>query len=171
MALLSGMIVTACSNQATAGVTPSPTPSPPATPPAAAILESGCGSTPVYGGSIPKWLDDAVGHNSPGTPFVITHPPIAGGFLFTHPLRAGHPTNPGNKVLWAVGPTRNGSTLYIDVHPFRASSPNIHEEHIANSGPGNIYPDGVDVPTAGCWQFDLRWATYHAQVELNYTSS
>jgi hypothetical protein len=99
---------------------------------------------------------------------VLGHPPLAAGFLFVQPLRAGHPDNPSNKVLWVVGPTRNGSTLTIDAHPLGATSPAIHETHIANSGPGQIYPDGVDVPTAGCWQFDLRWAGNHTQMELNY---
>ena len=38
----------------------------------------------------------------------------------------------------------------------------------ANSGPGEIYPDGLDVPTAGCWRFDLRWANGRATVDLEY---
>jgi hypothetical protein len=49
-------------------------------------------------------------------------------------------------------------------------TPTVHEVRPADSGPGEIYPDGVDVPSAGCWQFDLQWANSHARVELNYVA-
>jgi len=66
---------------------------------------------------------------------------------------------------------RERGPLTIDGHPLGATTPAVHEVLPANSGPGEIYPSFVDVPTAGCWQFDLRWATSHAQVELDYVSS
>ena len=47
--------------------------------------------------------------------------------------------------------------------------PAIHVIQPDNSSPGNIYPSIVDVPTAGCWQFDLRWASSHTQAELMYS--
>jgi hypothetical protein len=52
-----------------------------------------------------------------------------------------------------------------------AVTPAIHERDDANSSPGEIYPSIVDVPTARWWQFDLRWASSHAQVELTYIAS
>ena len=161
----------ACSGQATTG----PTSSPAAivkSPAATAVAGGGsCGSTMVVQGSIPQWLDDAGGHNNPrGLPYVIAHPEVAAGFLFAHPLRAGHPENPANKILWVVRTPRTGP-LTIDGHPVGAARPTIHEILPANSGPGEIYPSFVDAPTAGCWQFDLRWANSHTQVELNYVAS
>ena len=152
---------------------------PPASPPAvqnspAASPVAGpgsCGATTVVAGSIPAWLDKAGAHNNPsGTPYVIAHPELAAGFLFADPLRTGHPDSPANKILWVVRTPRTGP-MTIDGHPLGATTPPVHEVLPANSGPGEIYPSYVDAPTAGCWQFDLRWATSHAQVELNYVSS
>jgi len=129
-----------------------------------------CGSTTVVQGSIPKWLDDAGGHNNPiGLPYVVAHPELAAGFLFVQLLRVGHPENPANKILWVVRTPRTGP-LTIDGHPLGAASPTVHEILPANSGPGEIYPSFIDAPTVGCWQFDLQWANSHAQVELNYVS-
>lgn len=158
-------LLVACSSQASARSAPS---SSPAAQPS--VVSTGCGSTPVLHGGIPTWLDDAGGHNIPGfLNYVIAHPPLTAGFLFSYPLRAGHPENPSNKVLWVVRTARNGP-LIIDGHPLGAQTPTVHDERPDNSSPGQIYPDGTDVPIAGCWQFDLRWANSHVQVELGYTT-
>jgi hypothetical protein len=171
VAVVISFVLVACSGQAAARPTSSPRvagKSPAASAVAGAVS---CGSTTVVQGSIPQWLDDAGGHNNPsGLPYVIAHPDLAAGFLFAYPLRAGHPENPANKILWVVRTPRNGS-LTIDGHPVGSALPTIHEILPANSGPGEIYPSYVDALTAGCWEFDLKWATSHAQVELNYVPS
>ena len=163
--------LTACSGEAVARPITSPAASG-RSPAASAVAGAvNCGSTKVVQGSIPQWLDDAGGHNNPsGLPYVIAHPDLAAGFLFAHPLRAGHPENPANKILWVVRTPRTGP-LTIDGHPLGAARPTVHEMLPANSGPGEIYPSYVDAPTAGCWQFELQWANSHAQVELNYVAS
>jgi hypothetical protein len=172
IAAVIALALAGCSTQAAPLPTTSPTPVPDETPPSSAVIESNCGSTPIYRGSIPHWLDVAGGYNNPRElPYVIGHPALAAGFIFGYPLRAGHPDNPGNKILWVVKAPRNRSSLTVDAHPLGASSPAIHETFPANAGPGEIYPDGVDVPTAGCWQFDLRWGNNDVQVELNYKGS
>ena len=144
----------------------------PQTPIATAIAGAGgCGSTAALQGSIPPWLDGAGAHNNPrGLSYVIAHPPLAAGFLFGNPLRAGHPENRANKILWVVRTPRNGP-LTIDGHPLGAVTPATHQLLPDNSSPGEIYPSIVDVPTPGCWQFELRWATSHAQVELSFIGS
>jgi hypothetical protein len=165
------IVLAACSGEAATRPTPSSAPAS-ERPSASAVAGAvSCGSTTVVQGSIPPWLDKAGSHNNPpGLPYVIAHPEVAAGFLFAHPLRTGHPENPANKILWVVRMPRTGP-LTIDGHPLGAPMPMVHVILPANSGPGEIYPSFVDVPTAGCWQFDLRWATSHTQVELNYVVS
>ncbi len=141
------------------------------TPPttAATTVAGGCGSTNVYNGGVPEWLDAAGAHNNPnGLPYLVATPPIAAGFLFGAPLRAGHPTDPTNKILWVVGEPREGAELRIIGHPFEASTPEVQTSVLASSSPGEIYPSVVDVPRPGCWHFDLYWAGHTAGVELAY---
>jgi len=128
----------------------------------------GCGSTQARVGAVPAWLDAAAGHNVPQLPYVIAVPASAAGFLFARPLRAGHPENPANKILWVVRTPRQGSSLEVDGHPLGSAGPIVHQSQPADSFPGEIYPSIIDVPTSGCWRFMLQWATDRAEVDLNY---
>lgn len=132
------------------------------------VVAGGCGSTQVYRDGVPAWLMDAAGGGSGlgALPYVIAHPTVAGGFLFSFPLQAGHPR--GNKVLWAVRTPREDGPLEILAHPLNSPTPVVRETRPADSGPGEIYPDGLDVPSAGCWEVSLSWPTAKAQIELNY---
>jgi hypothetical protein len=147
-----------------------PSATPTADIPASATPIGGCSANPVYRGPIPAWLGVADGDNTPqGLPWVVATPPIAAAFIFSNPLRAGHPENPYNKVPWVVRTSRAGSDLEVTARSLGASSPVISDRRPANSGPGEIYPDGLDVPTSGCWRFDLPWANDRATVDLEYT--
>jgi len=165
LATITSLLLIACSGQAAARPTTSST----TQTTAASVSADGCGVTAVVRGGVPGWLDEAGGHNNPtGLRYVIGHPALAAGFLFGDPLRVGHPENPANKILWVVRTPRQGSQLVVDGHPLGATEPQVHLAQPANSSPGEIYPSIVDVPSAGCWQFDLQWAHSHVQVELNY---
>jgi hypothetical protein len=100
----------------------------------------------------------------------MAHPALAGGFLFGYPLRAGHPDNPSNKILWAVRTPQQGAPLVLDAHPLGAQSPQVRYTRAADSGPGEIYPSIIDVPLPGCWVVSLSWATGKATVELEYAA-
>jgi hypothetical protein len=162
------LLMMGCSGQSTAA---SPTHSPVTNSSlhSAAVVDGGCGSTSVAKGHVPSWLDEAGAHNNPDfLPYVVAVPADAAGFIFGYPLRAGHPENPSNKILWVVRLPRGGSGLEITGHPADATKPTIDVAVPANSGPGEIYPSIVDVPQPGCWHFDLAWAGHHAAVELMY---
>ena len=155
------LVLAGCSTTTTSS-TAIPTPS-------AAVLAGGCGSTPLMQGHVPAWVDQAGAHNNPdGLPYVIADPSQAAGFIFGNPLRAGHPDNPTNKILWVVGLPRNGSSLVITGHPLPTATPIVAQSEPADSSPGEIYPSIVDVPEPGCWHFDLAWAGHHASVDLLY---
>ena len=166
IALIAWLAVAACSSSSSAAATPRPSPSPIT---AAAIVPGGCGGTQVYKGGVPDWLNGAGADNNPtGLPYFITDPPNAAGFLFAYPLRAGNASDPNNKILWVVGIPRGGNPLHITGHPQNATTPTIDQAFPANSSPGEIYPSIVDVPTAGCWHFDLSWGKNKSSVDLVY---
>ncbi len=151
------MLLAGCSTAPTSS-SPSPTgPTQANVPAGATVVAGGCGSTSIVKGHVPAWLDEAGAHNNPDSaPYVLATPQQAAGFIFGYPLRAGHPDNPSNKILWVVGLPRNGS------------SPTITQSQPADSSPGEIYPSIIDVPQPGCWHFDLAWAGHKASVELLY---
>jgi hypothetical protein len=138
-------------------------------PPDTAIIPGGCGESHLYKGGEPAWLDSAGAHNNPtGLPYAVASNQTAAGFIFGYPLRAGHPSNPANKILWVVGFPREGSPLDITAQlPILGPAP-VHQSEPADSEPGEIYPSIVDVPQAGCWRFELSWGAHHDVVYLQY---
>jgi hypothetical protein len=137
---------------------------------APAVPTSCSGTVSSQGSVAPGWVDAAGGHNNPtGIRFTIEQSQTVAGFVFGYPLRAGHPENPANKILWVVRLPRGGSDLTINAHPLGAASPVVKVVQPANSGPGEIYPSIVDVPTAGCWVLNLAWGSHRAALALAYS--
>lgn len=159
-ALVAGvaLMVVACSGPPARTADASASPSQAA--PSASIPGGGCGNTPIHKGGIPSWATE----NAPASlPYVVATPDIAMGYLFTNPLRTGPDAN---KILWYVRTPRNGSALTAVGHPLGRSSPTARFSSDDNSGPGEIYPSGPTVPTAGCWHFTLSWHGNVAAVDL-----
>lgn len=160
--------------------TPTPaasSPEPPHTPapaefislPDAQQIDGGCGQTTMVKGGVSETLARSTGNNVPtGVPYAIARPPIAAAFVFGHPL---HMPDSGitssNKILWVVGTARTGPLL-VEGRPLGRSAPFVAFTFPANSGPGEIYPSGVDVPEPGCWRFTLQWAGQQAEIDLLY---
>ena len=118
---------------------------------------------------MPAWVDVAGGHNNPkGVPFTIDQAQTVAAYIWGYPLRAGHPETPSNKIMFVVRAPRGGSDLTITAHPLGAATPAVKVVQAANSGPGEIYPSIVDVPTAGCWTLDLAWGPHKATLDLPY---
>jgi hypothetical protein len=135
----------------------------------APAVDANCGATAVVQGDIPDTLVTWAGHNAPtGLPYAVARPAIAAAFLFGYPLHvraAG--ASATNKILWVVGTARTGD-LAIEGTPLGRSAPVVRYSFPPNSGPGEIYPSGVDVPEPGCWSFTLRWAGQTASIDLLY---
>lgn len=117
---------------------------------------------------MPTWLHDGIQGltEMEDAPYALAGPSPIAGFLLAYPLKAD--ANAPAKILWVVGTPRNHGSLEIRVHPTGAAEPALTASRPADSGP-TIYPDGVQVPTAGCWHFSLQWATGHADLDLLYS--
>ena len=134
----------------------------------AAVLSASCGLTPILKGGAPDWAHKLEGSQTYQdlVPYVLASPPTAIGFLFGYPLRAGHPQNPSNKILWLVElPPRAGS-LDITAHPKGAAAPEF-AVGAAFLDSGDV-PSIVDAPQPGCWTLNISWSGHHARVDLNY---
>ena len=175
-AVVLALVTAACS--ATTSTTPSAIKSPvvpsqivpTSSPLASAIAVSGgCGATQVYRGGMPAWLSQGIQGLTgvENAPYALAGPTPIAALLLVYPPRTGTNTS---KILWVVGTPRNNAPLTIRVNPSGAAEPAIAVSRPADSGPGEIYPDGVSVPTSGCWHFKLQWATGSAELDLSYSS-
>jgi hypothetical protein len=128
---------------------------------------SACVPAPIQHGAPPSWSQAAWSASSPDfrIPYALASGDTAGAFFFADPIHAGHPENPSNKVLWVVGSPRNGNSLRI-VARRPGSSKVVRMQFPANSGPGEIYPSGVDLPSAGCWKLSLAWGAHRASIDV-----
>ncbi|RCG26176.1 hypothetical protein DQ384_29830 [Sphaerisporangium album] len=132
--------------------------------PVSGETRQGCGDTPVRDGSPPAWASV----NAPGTRFVLGREGNALGYLFTQPLRAGHPADPANKILWYVRQPREAKPLRVLAHPRGREHPVVELRFPSDSGPGEIYPSITDLPRPGCWTLELTWGSHHDTVDLFY---
>jgi hypothetical protein len=132
-----------------------------------------CIPTPIHHGAPPTWTAAAWSDSSPGftVPYALASRNAAAAFLFSGALRAGHPTNPANKVLWVVRFPRDGHPLEITARLSTDPSQVVRISRPADSSPGEIYPSYVDLPTAGCWRLELAWDTHRASVEVQVRSA
>lgn len=114
---------------------------------------------------MPLWVLEA---GAPSyLPYAVAASQRVTAVIFSYPLKAGHPTDPANKILWVVHQPGTASVLQIDGHAINAITPSFHQTEPAASF-RNIYPSIVDVSTSGCWHLDLSWSGYRDVVELPY---
>lgn len=148
---------------------------------AAALLLASCGHStrrvadartcvpaPIHTSAPPDWTAAAWSDSSPGfrAPYALASGDSAAAFMFSHTLRAGHPTDPGNKILWVVRFPRNGKPLIISARWSADPSMRVRFVQPADSSPGEIYPSGIDLPRPGCWKLTLTWGEHRASVDL-----
>jgi hypothetical protein len=131
--------------------------------PSGSTVPGGCGGTPIRVGPAPDWAVGAVVMT--GRYVMSAEGNLIGVF---GQLRAGHPEDPANKVLWVVREPRGGAPLRLTLRPAEATAPQVTVEQPANSWPGEIYPSIVDVPTPGCWQVVAEWNGNRATLDLLY---
>jgi len=87
------------------------------------------------------------------------------GVLFGQPLTSPpHPRVRQNKILWV-------SRLGGDGRPPRIAAKLVDSDvavvRLVHGGPGSL---SVDLPSAGCWHFDLTWSGHSDQLYVPYQS-
>ncbi|MBJ7601190.1 MAG: hypothetical protein JF922_24345 [Candidatus Dormibacteraeota bacterium] len=88
-------------------------------------------------------------------PWALSHSGTALAYLFARQLVAGdaRPDGSSNKVLWVTRDHPGG--LRIEAHPAGDAEPVITIQGAITYA--NQMPSEVDLPTPGCWSFDLSW--------------
>jgi hypothetical protein len=69
-------------------------------------------------------------------------------------------------VLWIVRFPRDGHPLTITARLGADPSDVVRIQRPAESGPGEIYPSGVELPKPGCWRLALAWGPHRASIDV-----
>ncbi|MFY1615550.1 hypothetical protein [Micromonospora sp. WMMD736] len=139
-------------------------PAPTAGHPAAAA--TGCAAH-VETGSLPDWADEGF-HGDSRMPHVFGARGEIVAVLFGHPLAQVRPDASSNKILWVARPATTSpaagvSTTLEIIATLDGTDTRVTHEVAA--GPG---PSIIDMPRAGCWHLDLRWAGRTDTMDLVY---
>ena len=138
--------------------------------PRSGAASRGCVTPSTSPDDVPPWT--AAAEPPLRVPHAMSDDGEVEAFLFGEPLRAGHPRgepgDPNNKILWVVHQPRGGRPLQITATRLDGEVDTVQLSLPANSGPGEIYPSIVDVPTAGCWHFALAWNGNQSAINLEY---
>jgi hypothetical protein len=126
-----------------------------------------CAPAPIRKSNAPSWAEGV----PPGLPYAVAKGAKIAGFFFTHPLRAGHPTNPENKVLWVAAAGPVARTLKITARLAGTERPAVHFTFPAASGGGIAFPSLIDLPSAGCWHLVLNWHARAADINIQVRHS
>ena len=129
---------------------------------------SSCSSAVVYG-SLPTWARSGFSPPSVAMPHVLgSRGDIVAVLWARHdPLVTPTPPNRANKILW-VSKLSVGSSLEITARQLiGGTAVGAVQRRTVLGGPG---PSTIDMPTAGCWQFTLRWSGHVDTVDLPYAA-
>jgi hypothetical protein len=138
-----------------------------------AVSASSCASAVVYG-SLPTWARSGFTPPSVAMPYVLgSRGDIVAVLWAQHdPLVTPTPPNRANKILWVsklpVAAGSSWSSLQITARQLIGGAPvGAVQRRTVLGGPG---PSTIDMPTAGCWQFTLRWSGNVDTVNLPYAA-
>jgi hypothetical protein len=138
-----------------------------------AVAASSCASAVVYG-SLPTWARSGFTPPSVAMPYVLgSRGDIVAVLWAQHdPLVTPTPPNRANKILWVsklpVAAGSSWSSLQITARQLIGGAPvGAVQRRTVLGGPG---PSTIDMPTAGCWQFTLRWSGNVDTVNLPYAA-
>lgn len=158
--MLTLMTACACSS-------PTPTAARASPPSAGGTGELTCTSA-ITVAPLPTWAQ--AGFTPPDQPVPQVHGVDGSilGVVFGDPLRAPNVSGHNNKILWVASPLSGSAPSPripdLKIHATLNGS-DVAIDRVISGGPG---PSIVDVPTPGCWTFNLHWSGRTDRLALRY---
>jgi hypothetical protein len=151
-----------------AGCTASGQPATNADGPATASVDTATGcAARVETGSLPDWADEGF-HGDTRAPHVFGARGEIVAVLFGNPLAQVRSDGSNNKILWVARPATTspapGASTTLEITATLDGTDTTVTHEVAG-GPG---PSIIDMPEAGCWHLDLRWAGRTDTMDLVY---
>jgi hypothetical protein len=99
-------------------------------------------------------------------PYVLGHNDdiVAIVWVSHHPLVVPPAADRNNKILWVSRVVSGYGPLKI-VAQLAGTAQTV--TRTVEGGPG---PSKIDLPSPGCWSFDLTWGNHHDHLNLGYAS-
>ncbi|RLP84379.1 hypothetical protein EAD89_26175 [Micromonospora sp. BL4] len=129
--------------------------------PASTTAATGCGSR-IETGSLPDWADTGFSGDA-RVPHVFGAKGDIVAVLFAHPLAQVRQDGSNNKILWVSRPTSTSREALAITATLDGTDTRVTRE--VAGGPG---PSIIDLPRAGCWHLELRWAGHTDTMDLVY---
>lgn len=121
----------------------------------------------VLRGVLPVWARAGFSESKPRMSHVLSASGKLTAILWADPLLSPRPEDHNNKILWVARVAdSSGSDMRISAQRMIGSTPiGSPVARTVTGGPG---PSIINMPTAGCWRFNLSWAGQHDSVDLEY---
>jgi hypothetical protein len=118
-------------------------------------------------GVLPSWARGGFSDAKPRIAHVTGRSGTIMGILFAQPLEAPPAKTHNNKILWVA---RVGTSTFTDLRIAAQRMVGSHTvgkpvARVVNGGPG---PSIIDLPAAGCWRLDLKWAGHRDTLDVRY---
>jgi hypothetical protein len=118
-------------------------------------------------GVLPVWARTGFSDPKPRIAHVTGRSGTIMGILFAQPLEAPPAKTHNNKILWVA---RVGTSTFTDLRiaaqrMVGARTVGKPVTRVVDGGPG---PSIIDLPAAGCWRLDLRWAGHSDTLDVRY---
>jgi hypothetical protein len=115
---------------------------------------------------LPRWARTGFSDPKPKVPYVLGDQGDIAAIVWVtqHPFAAPPVAAKNNKILWVArigavdGPLQIRATL-------EGTGQTV--TRTVDPAPG---PSIIDLPSPGCWSFDLTWGSHHDQLQLDYVS-
>ncbi|MET8371456.1 hypothetical protein ABZU42_17225 [Micromonospora profundi] len=123
---------------------------------------TGCGSR-VETGTLPDWADAGFSGDA-RAPHVLGAKGDIAAVLFGHPLAQVRQDGSSNKILWVARTSTDALSAPLTITATLDGTDTRVIREVAG-GPG---PSIIDLPRAGCWRLELRWAGRTDTMDLVY---
>ncbi len=116
---------------------------------------------------LPIWARLGFSGSKPRMPYVLGQDGKIAAIQFADPLFSPPSMRYSNKILWVSRrPYPPGSDLQISAQELVGNTPVGPLVH--RTVPGGPGPSIIDLPSAGCWQLELRWSGRSDRLDLRY---
>jgi len=125
---------------------------------------------------LPTWARPGFSDPTPSMPFRYSNSGEVVAIVFGDPLVSPAALDRSNKILWVTsgraaesGDDKSAGENDLRITGTLEGGTGGPGETMSTTVPGGPGPSIIDVPSAGCWHFDLAWGSHRDTIDLGYS--